>query len=430
MTRIFIQIILSLSLVCNAFADLRKLPSDNNLDNVLEQNITKFLNTFAAKNKLNQSMTLSVDQKKIVSKNIGFSNLKTKRKLNSNDIFPLFDLSQNFTAAAILKLQDKGLLDVKDTVSEHLSPKIGIWPDNKLPSWANVVTIQNLLTHSSGIPNYIDKLEFTEKEKLSQSLKSIISFTSKQNTIFKPGSRVSISNSNYIILGLIIEAKTGKSLATFLENEFFKPLGMNNTKLVSKYVLLDIMNGEPGENYTKNYLAINNPNPNHVHSVKYIQPMSVKGSNQIIYADNGIISSANDLDIWNNALHSGKVLSKKSYKKMIRPYYKVDYFDTFDQTYIGYGIFISKMSNGLVYLNNHNYSAGYSLSFGYLPGYDMSLNILANISPSSIHDNTNKRTGDKLYQYRYVNLDDQIYELFDVVSKSMPGCKSKSCKKE
>jgi CubicO group peptidase (beta-lactamase class C family) len=430
MARIVIQICLFLLFVEGAYA-LNKSPLPSEHDGHIDQAIVKFTNVFIAKNKLSQVFELSRNGSVITQKTLGYADVKSRRSLHKNDVFPLFLASSNFTATGILRLQDKNLLDVNDTIDKHLTKKIGIWPNNAIPNWASRVTIQDLLTHSSGIANYSGKITFNNTEKLSASLRSVVQFASSQELSFTPGSKVARSSTNYVLLGLIIEAKSGKSLSKFLEAEFFEPLGMKDTKLVSKYELLGLITGSIGDKYPKNYTPIENPHPNdRDKTTRFLEPTSNIDSSFLAYGDMGIVSNSADLSLWVNALHHGKVLSSASYKKMIRPYFEISYDEYSSQTHLGYGIYISKMENGLVYIHNNSSLGGFDISFGHLPGYNLNLNMLSNISPNATYDMKGKIVQSPMYKYRYVRNPEMIIELFNTISKMCSGCHNKHCDSE
>lgn len=423
MAKTIIHICLLILLVGNANAFSNQ---QSQQDEALNEAIVKFINVFLAKNKLSQTFAISRNDKVISRKTTGYADVKSRRSLTTNDIFPLMLASSHFTATAILRMQDKNLLDVNDHIDKHLTKNIGIWPNNKIPSWASKVTIQDLLTHSSGIADYSNQITFNNTEKLSTSLKSVAAFAASKELLFTPGSKVSRSTTNYLLLGLIIEAKSGKSLAKFLETEFFEPLGMRSTKLTSKFELLGLLTGNMEDKYPKNYIAQENPQPiDNKYSVKFLEPTSRLSEAFLAYGDMGIISNSKDLSTWVNALHHGKILSEGSYKKMIRPYFKISYDKEFGETYLGYGIYISKVENGLVYLHNNSSIGGFDINFGYLPGYDLNINVLSNIRPTS--ETSTDHTRSYMYQYRYVNARDMMLKLFDVISNTMPGCFNKHC---
>ena len=94
----------------------------------------------------------------------GIHSLTSKKELQPLQQMPIASATKTMTAAGILRLQDKNLLDVQDTVAKHLSARSGIWKDGKIPAWAEQVRIHNLLTHRSGLPEYFMAIELDVKK--------------------------------------------------------------------------------------------------------------------------------------------------------------------------------------------------------------------------------------------------------------------------
>lgn len=139
----------------------------------------------------------------------GVSNRPTTR-------FGIGSITKQFTAMAILLLQDQGKLHAEDPVCRYISGCPAAW---------KAITLQNLLTHTSGIPDYAKSLAL-DKPLPSESL---IAFIEHQPLDFPPGSQFTYSNSGYAILALVVENVTDKSYSEFLQREIFDPLHLTNT---------------------------------------------------------------------------------------------------------------------------------------------------------------------------------------------------------
>ncbi len=134
--------------------------------------------------------------------------------------FRIGSITKQFTAMAILILQERGKLHVTD----HICLYIPACPQDWQP-----ITIAQLLTHSSGIPDYTNFPGFVPTWTQPTTPEELISRFKNMPLEFAPGSRFSYSNSGFILLGYIIERVSGESYATFLQGNIFAPLKMNNT---------------------------------------------------------------------------------------------------------------------------------------------------------------------------------------------------------
>ena len=163
---------------------------------------------------------LVMQHDQIIYKNaIGIRASDSKKMLNSRSDFRMASVSKQFTAAAILLLEKQGKLSLQDNI-------IKFFPD--FTSIGETITIQHLLTHSSGIWDYESVMPDTLQTQLSDAdvmnlIKSI------DRTYFPPGTAFRYSNSAYCLLALIVEKASGQSFADFLKKEIFKPLKMKQT---------------------------------------------------------------------------------------------------------------------------------------------------------------------------------------------------------
>lgn len=297
---------------------------------------------------------------------------------------PIASSTKPITAAAILKLQDQKLLNVNDKIIKYLNKNSGTWENDKAPEWAKKITIHNLLTHTSGLAEYFGNLKFDPTTMSHQEInKSIINFAANTPLNATPGQKYKYTNTNFVILGLIIENISGKTLAEFYKKEFFDPLGMNDTHLASLAEALEMQNQPDNTPYPHRYFVV----PNNSNKPTFA-PATV---NFILvpYADGGIISTPKDLITWQRALHNGKVLSDKSYKLMTKRYFKVP-DKTGRKSYIGYGMLISELEGEDVMLHHPGSAVAIRSECGYIPNKSLYFAILSNIMvniPNEIKNN-------------------------------------------
>lgn len=197
--------------------------------------------------------------------------------------FHIWSISKTFTAAVILQLIDEGKLALRDTISNW-------YPD--FPN-AEKITIGNLLSHTSGISDYFVQPEVSKAWDKSWTEEAMFGVAASRSPIFEPGERYNYSNSNFIMLGGIIEKITGDSLAGQLRNRIFEPLGLKNT-----FESRDEM--VPG-GFSPGFKRTNS---GFVDVTDKVHP-------SVVWATGSIISTAEDLRTWCHALVSGKVVSKE-----------------------------------------------------------------------------------------------------------------------
>ena len=158
----------------------------------------------------------------ILSKGYGSANLEWDIPNTPATKFRLGSITKQFTAASILLLEERGKLTLDDPIKKHVPDAPAAW---------DKITIFNLLTHTSGIPNFTGLPDYkTLKLEETPVAKTLVSFRDKPLD-FVPGEKMSYSNSGYLVLGHVIERVTGASYETFVTDNIFTPLGMKDSGL-------------------------------------------------------------------------------------------------------------------------------------------------------------------------------------------------------
>ncbi len=229
------------------------------------------------------------------------------------DIFLIGSISKQFTAAAILLLEQDGLLSTDDLVSEHL------------PGFAHGdrVTIEQLLTHTSGIADIFSLPRFGATAGQAGTFQELIDDLGRVELTYTPGSSYAYSNGGYAVLAAIIESASGTTYGEYLERRIFEPLGMSSTA-----------HDGPGPVAKDRVPGYDPWGPYELTTASPISPAFSTGSGSLW-------SSAADLLTWTSALHDGRVLSDSAYQRLTRDYgygygYGVSVFDRFDRAVIGH----------------------------------------------------------------------------------------------
>ena len=232
----------------------------------------------------------------VISKGYGMANLELDVPNTPSTKFRLGSITKQFTAAAILLLEERGKLKIGDRLKTYL-------PDAPM-AWDRI-TIFNVLTHTSGIPNFTAFANYSEIKSASRSAADAVATFRDRPLDFGPGEQYSYSNSGYLVLGAIIERVTGQSYEQFLTENIFAPLGMSDSGYDSNTAIIK----RRASGYTRNQTGYRNAG--------YLN-MSIP------HAAGALYSTTEDLLKWQRALFGGKVVSKASLERMITPF-KNDY---------------------------------------------------------------------------------------------------------
>lgn len=224
----------------------------------------------------------------IFHKAYGWKNIVTKTYNDTGTRFPILSITKSFTAIVILKLQEQNKLSLKGPVSKYL-------PDF---STGNKITIEQLLTHTSGIYNYTDDIGEEDSAIVNHpvSHQRILDIFYNKPLSYEPGKGFGYNNSGYYLAGLIIEKVTGKSYWENVRELIFTPLGMNNS-------------GFDFNNLPENVRAIGYQFLNADQQKPYSYVDSTVG-----YSAGAIYSTTGDLFKWVQAISNHKILSAKSWK--------------------------------------------------------------------------------------------------------------------
>ncbi|MCK0109521.1 beta-lactamase family protein [Flavobacteriaceae bacterium S0825] len=238
--------------------------------------------------KIMGSMTILKDGKTVFEKSVGYQyiNDKEKKQSTSKTKYRIGSITKTFTAVMIFQLIDEGKLTLDTKLFEYF------------PEVANAkkIEIAHLLNHSSGLFNITADENFNEQEPTTQE--KMLSMIAKHDVDFQPGERHEYSNTNFVLLGYILERIEKKSYKQVLEERITKPLGLKNTYYGSE---IDITNNESLSYYYED--------DNSLHEAKQAHLSNPGGAG-------GIVSNPSDLVVFMNALFSDKLMSKNSFKIM------------------------------------------------------------------------------------------------------------------
>lgn len=250
----------------------------------------------------------------IYRKAFGMANLEMNVKMKPESVFEIGSMTKQFTAISVLILAEKGKLNVNDEISKFV-------PD--YPN-GNMITIHHLLTHTSGIKDFTSMKSIKDIARRDLSPKELVDFFKNEPSDFKPGEKYKYCNSGYVLLGYIIEIVSGQVYEEFITENIFKKIGMENTLYANHEKI--IKNRTVGYRDKNGYVNAN-----------YI-------SFSIPYASGSIMSNADDMLKWQNAIDSNALLNPVFTEKAFTNYQlanekNIDY---------GYGWHLEKVKNKIV----------------------------------------------------------------------------------
>lgn len=313
------------------------------------QTIEEFLKKEYPENGPGAVVLIAKNDQVIFKRAFGLSDVKKRKPIQTDMIFQIGSMTKQFTSAALLQLVEKGKVSLDDPIQKYVE----YFPHKQYP-----ITIHHLLSQTSGIPEFFD-IDEEEMHLLSQehTPEQLISYYQNEPLEFEPGTKFQYSNSNYPLLGVVIEKVSGMTLKDYLSLNLFEPLQMESTSLWYK------------EETKKKRIA----NGYRSYKGQLIPSPKIVGS--VPYAAGAMVTTAEDLLLWNRELKNKTTLSDFVVENLI----------TEKQTTIGsgtgysYGFFIKNLL-GLQTIQHGGNMYGFTSNVLYLPAEDLFVCILANKS--------------------------------------------------
>lgn len=259
------------------------LTSDENLAKAINETLTQAYKS----NEPGAAVIVVKNGKVVFRKGYGMANLELGVPVEPDMVFRLGSITKQFTAVAILMLAEQGKLSLADEITKFL-------PD--YPTKGHKITVEHLLTHTSGIKSYTSMPEWLALWRRDTTVKELIDLFKDQPMDFAPGEKWSYNNSGYFLLGAIIEKASGQIYQDFVEKNLFAPLGMkhsyyDNTSRIIPRRVTGYSKGSEGYRNAA-YLSMFQP-----------------------FAAGSLISSVDDLALWDAALYTDKLVKQESLKR-------------------------------------------------------------------------------------------------------------------
>lgn len=290
--------------------------------------------------------------KPIYRKAFGSANLELNVPMKPENVLELGSITKQFTAVAILMLMEENKLSLQDPLSKYIAdyPK------------GNEITIHHLLNHTSGIKNYTDITSFRTLASEDMTPTEVINVFKNEPFDFNPGEKFNYSNSGYILLGYIIEQTSKTTYEEYIESNIFKKLGMTHSCYGSKKEIIP--------NRASGYSPIDESKNQNAEYLSMTLP----------YAAGSLMSTVDDMLLWNQAIHTNTLISEKSKLLAFTNYTSNDG----KPIYYGYGWMPNEIA-GVPTLEHSGGIFGYTTFGLYAPKENLYVIVLTNtngISPA------------------------------------------------
>jgi CubicO group peptidase (beta-lactamase class C family) len=271
----------------------------------VKEKLGQYMNAWFKADRFSGTILVSEKDEVLLEESYGLANHQYKVKNTNVTKYKIGSCTKQFTAASILKLYEEGKLELEDKIIKYIPEYIH----------SAGITVHQLLSHTSGIPEHTGFEEYSTRERINPTI--IIDRLNKRALNFVPGERVEYSNSNYVLLAKIVEDIAGVDIEFFYKKYLFAPAGLKNTGISrNEEIIPDLAQG-----YSCSGQGVINAD--------YYDMSGAYGSG-FLY------SNAEDLLKWTKALLGGRIFSPDILVKMLSPYGYVWYMDA----HAGYGCFV------------------------------------------------------------------------------------------
>lgn len=331
---------------------------DAALPSTMEAHIDTLFNAAYPNNSPGATVLIAKDDQIIYRKAFGMANLELNVPMKPENVFQLASITKQFTSVAILMLMEEGKLSLQDPLSTFISD----YPRG------NEITLHHLLNHTSGIKDYTRIPEMRTQSALDLSPEELIASFKDLPMEFNPGEQQDYCNSGYVLLGYIIEQLSGMSYGEFIQSHIFDKLGMKHSSYADPYKMT------PERAYGYQLYEGNYEN------AAYTSPT-------FAYAAGSLMSTVDDLFLWNKAIHHNTLISEDS-KRMAFTNHSLS---NGNPSNYGYGWFINEIA-GISTLEHPGGTSGYTTSGIYVPDRNIYAIVLSNLDDGNGPETNNLKS--------------------------------------
>ena len=282
--------------------------------------------------------------------------------IKSDMLFAIGSITKNIVATLILQLTEQGALTLDDPISQWLP---------SYPHIAPTITIRQLLNHTSGIYMFWENQQIWDDLKKDRTKvwtpEEVLSYI--EEPYFPPGDGYSYSNTNYLLLAMIIEKATGANLSTEFREHFWRKLGMENTYLSLEENIPDNQAHVYGDNFNNDGTNID---------LTFLPRASHES---ITYGSSGLFMTAENLARWSHALFEGEILQQQSMDEML---HLVEFRPVSNMRAYGLGVqvYTRSFSSGKEAIGHGGGNIGTTTYMVFLPEYHVSIVVMVNAFPN------------------------------------------------
>jgi D-alanyl-D-alanine carboxypeptidase len=291
------------------------------------------------------AITVQLRGELLLHRAYGVESQATNLPLTTGTIQQIGSVTKQMTAAAIMLLVEEGRVGLSDPVSRYV-PEV---------QSAGLITIEQLLNHTSGLPNYTAMVADPYRPL---STAQVVAMINSVPMLSPPGTAFSYNNSGYFILGMVIERITGRSYGSYLHHEFFVPLGMSSTAYCGEPPAFPLPEGHvqiPGAAPTR------------------VEPIDMS----VAFAAGAVCSTTPDLHRWAVSLATGAVVSPESYAAMTAP---TRLSNGTLVPFYGYGLAMDTLL-GYRQIVHGGSILGFKSHLSYFPEAGLTVAVLSNVTP-------------------------------------------------
>jgi len=310
-------------------------------DTISEKSIDSLVSPQFTGNQPGISILIAKKGHIVYEKAFGSANIELNVPMQPDMVFRIGSITKQFTAVAILQLVEQGKISLQDSIQKYIKD---------FPSKGYTITVENLLTHTSGLIDYtsIDSYNpYIERRDFAPDF--LINYFKDKPLQFRPSSKYSYSNSNYLLLGYIIQLVSGENYHQYMEDNVIKRAGLTHTFYAEEKTIVPNRDNGFFENCDYQTLSMG-------------------------FACGDLLSNTEDLYKWNNAVTTYKLISKQSVSQAFAPHKLSD--GTFSN--YGYGWFIEPLYGSLC-IHHEGQTSGFIALEKYFPKEDIYISILTNV---------------------------------------------------
>jgi CubicO group peptidase (beta-lactamase class C family) len=306
--------------------------------------IDDFIKTEMARQNV-PGLTLAIvkDGKVVRTGAYGKADLELDVPTNEDNVFEIGSTTKQFTAVLVLQMMEEGKLSLDDPISKYIEDTPANWKG---------ITLRHLLSHTSGLKEYVVIPGLGLIEEFDR--KTFLDKVKPLTLDFEPGVTFAYSNTNFALLGIVLEKVSGKTYTELINERILKPLEMTNTQILDPDAIV--------KNRAHGYMF---------QGGKLFRSRLSMLSN---LSDGALMSTAKDLAKWDIALHSGKLLKPASFQLLTTP----AKLNTGRPRPYGLGTFLAPLG-ARPFIGHHGASAGYSVGYGHFPTANLAVIVMTNV---------------------------------------------------